>query len=186
MSCRLSSPTPLCLEEMNKCPRGLKSASSWGQGHSSAGRCARQTELTKCFSTLARTRNTSKAPGASLPAESGSPWYQGYKKYSAIQSRASEGHFQPKPPRPPVAGCNLWPGQCRRSGWRTTWALPSLLLEQGMDGKGGASAAGWHCSARTAWVSPERDSLTADFDSLRKLRQDLLLASQPVSYFQPK
>ena len=61
-------------------------------------------------------------------------------------------------------------------GWMDGW----------MDGKGGATAAGWHYSARTAWVAPERDSLTADYDSLKILSQDLLLASQSVSYFQPK
>lgn len=55
-----------------------------------------------------------------------------------------------------------------------------------VDGKGEATAAGWHYSAKTAWVAPERDSLNADYDSLGMLSQDLLPASQSVSYFQPK
>lgn len=89
---------------------------------------------------------------------------------------------------------NFWPRQCRRSGCRITVALPSLP-PRGMDGrmggwmggwKGGAPAASWHCAVRTAWVSPARDSLSAACDSLRKLSQGLLLASQSVSYFQPK
>lgn len=54
-----------------------------------------------------------------------------------------------------------------------------------MDGKGGAAAAGWHYSARTAWVAPERDSLTADYDSLRMLSQDLLLPHSLLAIFSP-
>jgi len=62
---------------------------------------------------------------------------------------------------------------------------PSVPLAAGMDGwKGGGPAAGWHCSTKTAWMAPERDSLTADCDSLGMLSQDLLLASQSASYFQ--